>query len=624
MNNGLTNTRTLYALKLSFEMRAPVFSHGISVIDFGMDAAALVHGEHQALPGSLIKGNMRDVLTFFADKLEESQQSELRSCIKRWFGEEALADNQPQTGSLNFDYYWLSKQSISQYQQRNRVQISPQTGVVEPGALQLLESPFPTGQRIDFSGAIKVWADSDEIEKLRLWLAKAAGYISAMGAFKSVGFGQVLSTMLTYEPVPDKSPSSVADGQRVQLRLKLDRPLCVAEPHLADSNVFRSLDHIPGNVIKGTIAAQLQQQLYDVSAVNDWATSVDFEHWTVTHAFPVTQGASAEQIAKPLAKSLYFTAHDELKDLIRQLDIDSDIPVESQACAVLCRESGAVAFQADWKDPQVGQANALINPDARGLLRDIKVSTSIHSIYREDGTGYSNESALFAREECETAGVEFVCEIDLGLVREGQRRFALSALREFSKRPLMGIGKTKAIAAITLQSAEFDATEHYDKVFSSLEQGRLVLTLKTHANLFVEAPSAQQSARHAAAYRAYFDSLGVDGLSLSCVLASQTIRGGGYLQRRFSSFTASDQTYAPQWLTEPGSVFVFQVDTSCDLAAIATTIVSWLRYGLPLANSVIGDDSNSDWMASPYIGHNGFGQVFMGTGLEAIEQGVEQ
>ena len=61
--------------------------------------------------------------------------------------------------------------------------------------------------------------------------------------------------------------------------------------------------------------------------------------------------------------------------------------------------------------------------------------------------------------------------------------------------------------------------------------------------------------------------------------------------------------YEPEWLTEPGSVFV--VSGTNDAEAAAVVLGDWARFGLPPAPDRAGDD----WSTDPYCRENGFGEI---------------
>lgn len=634
------SVRQQHKLKLSFTLKAPIFSHGTNVLRFGMDATPLMVADkqskqqRQALPGSLIKGNIRHALAYYEELLsttgETASSHELEAFTENWFGKEADSDNLPDSGALNFDYHWLSEESVTQTEQRNRIEIATDTGSVEEGSLQILETPFPSGKAVVFTGYIRLIATDSEKQQVCHWLDRACQYIDALGAFKGVGFGQLMAFQLTSCDMPppklpihqDQQSDSKTEVRRMRLRVELDRPLCIAEPHQESSNLFRSLRYIPGNVLKGAIANRQRSYLGDQSAVNDWAAETGFSDWVVTHALPSTSAQYCRNKALPHSM---FIADECYMDITWQLTAGTELSLsqqmEQQLLSVAAKHRSAIAFQSDWKPKHYAMAEQLINGDEIWLDSQIKVSTAIDSLYQDNGTGQSKPKALFAREELNTEGWRFICDIDLGLLATDQYQAAVVSLKQLTESPLIGIGKTKACATLQLEEMPFDRQQLLEQIKAQLNTGQLVITLQSHANLFITPPSNYET-DHFSLYQDYFNSLNSEGLNLAYALASQSLRGGGYLLRRFRAFNPENQ-YQPLWLTEPGSVFGFELTDINKQEQIAEMVADWLQFGLPLANSQSRDKANSEWQTSPYINRNGFGEIILGTGFHP-QQGVAE
>lgn len=649
-----------YRYRLILTLKAPVLSQAAGAMGFGYDYAMLRDGETPALPGSLVRGNLRDALRRFVPL---SSQPELALNIVDWFGPEpppaGATENQPSEqdrdddpqaarARLHFDHAWRCVKDCPPEPKpkpilpRYRITVDADSGTVEDGALVAIEATHPAGDELKFEGVISARFDTpEEAEKARFWLEKAARFLPAVGALKGVGFGRVLGASLTKiepeegvePPATDASPT--VSGDRIGIVLRLDRPFCIAEPHPGDSNVYESQETIPGGVLKGALAARLTPA--EIAAL-------DFDRLVFTHALPAR--LTDQESASPEFSGLDFTqppaagvgdasrrgrvaplslawlgsaTQDDgskapIEDNLLDLALPpADLP-EDQAFNYLVRridgQPEAPRFQIDWKSKDRKAAGQLLGfrPSKYECSHTLEIHTEIHA-----GTGQSAESRLFSRDCIDPAGLVFCADIDLSAVDPKQQDKVLQTLLPHLARPLTGIGKTKAAAEVFVQPRPFLAAAPPDPVDDNV----YIVTLQTPALLFTAeavqpVPASGGGEALQQVYAAYWQAISKGALSLADYHAAQELRGGWYLWKSgLGKAHPQDQTYRPFWLTRAGSVFVLKAE---DQDKAGPLLEAWRRRGLPpppdfakAAGQPV--PSPEQWQYNPYIPENGYGEI---------------
>ena len=113
-----------------------------------------------------------------------------------------------------------------------------------------------SGEEAVFQGDIALTATHEQAEQIGEWLCKAAEFISAVGALKGIGFGQVCAAATTVRALANPvEPVAVAAQETLWLSFGLDRPFCFAKPGRGRGNLFESLNFVPGAAIKGALLA---------------------------------------------------------------------------------------------------------------------------------------------------------------------------------------------------------------------------------------------------------------------------------------------------------------------------------------------------------------------------------
>lgn len=260
MHQNLNN----YSIPIRIKLQAPFITLESGTMAREYDATMWRYKGVPAIPGTLVRGNIRHALNHFASL---THGKKLFDRIEYWFGKEFNNDSfgyVPKRSHLHFDYAWqliesdtASISSTPINQTRYRIKIAQDSGIVEKGSFQAIESPFLTGQTPVFEGCVRTRLTQEEKKELTNWLSKALSYIAALGSFKGAGFGKILhaEVLPIEESIPREELKLCVENQtRHIIDFKLDRPFCIATRSSSDTNNLLSNDVIPGNVLKGAIA----------------------------------------------------------------------------------------------------------------------------------------------------------------------------------------------------------------------------------------------------------------------------------------------------------------------------------------------------------------------------------
>lgn len=626
-------TEFAYTLRLSIQ--APVLSHAVGALALGYDKAMLGDGECSALPGSLIRGNLRHALEHFRDVLREAspeKAGDLAKYINLWFGprppeignetKQLNQDSVPampnQRALLQFDYYWKATETPktkAKPQARHRIKIDTDTGTVAQGQLLVIETPFASGTPLVFEGNIHTPALSEqEIEDLQFWLDKAANYLPAVGALKGVGFGKVTGADLKPAETRPQPVNIKKQDRRIPLSLEIDRPFCIAQAHKPDSNLFHGEAVIPGGVIKALLANALSKSLPDEA----------FDKLVVSHARPAKTDQNYRERVVPW--SLCMVEHGaKLVDLAWLLAQRALEGKQNDVCLYSGdSELEAPTFQIDWKPKQWNTAETICK-----LQADPKRHLSVHTAI-DAGTGLSNEGQLFSLDCIDPKDHAWLLELETGAVKdETQRIDLLNRLESTFGEPLPRLGKTKA--NVTVRYAESDDKTAPDRApapniigIDGKEHALFVVTLQTPARMLtsvsrIPASGGAQDLHNL--YENYWGKSSGGKLELVTYVARQTRVGGQYLYDRYWRKKNQTAPYEPWWLTDPGSVFVLEVAAEASIDRTQNLLQHWQRFGLPQPE---GGESYPNWEWNPYIRENGYGEIRVNDEIHTTYQAVQE
>jgi len=579
-----------YRFTVDITFIAPIISQSSGALRLGLDAAMLRdRNGTPAIPGTLIQGNLSHAWeALFKDRLGLGQESK---------------DGSPQRGHLNFSEFWVYSSGKRFADLRYRIKINEKTGKVETGAIQTIESLFPAGEPVKFTGDIFGWfADDQQAEVFKIKISKGLYHMATAGAFKGSGFGRVRTVELCCTKIKPATMDYHATGDQIGLMLKPDRAFCFSRHRTGNNTCFNedierdktgldnryvSEDFIPGGAIKGSIATLLQL-LSDQNEGDDAVCHPDFpvlsqylDQIVFTHAQPAVIGQHTCKRGHALPKSI-VVANKKFFDIARK-----DTP------GLINKK--APEFSTDWKSKvwtAAGSDPGLNLPayldDSRSLILHTEIDAK---------TGASRDYRLFSIEAVNPKDHEWLANITLPKDIDANARQALhEELKHLFSLGLHWLGKTEASAGVAL-TAPFAVpgahafTPGQQVITITLLSSACLLPVGTHV------PSTNGSDELLKAYRASWKELSGGSLELIHFYAEQQLVGGHYLHERFGK----GKPYNPRIFTTAGSVFVFEVK---DFTTAKALLDDWSKTGLPQLEGF-----SDNWRENPYIAQNGYGEI---------------
>lgn len=550
---------TEYTITLA--LRAPVLTAAQGGHAFGIDSAMLRDWNGlPALPGSLVRGNLRHAWTDLNGYGADID-------VAAWLGNEAGPDGSPSRARLRFSHWFSAVVPGDSDAVRHRIRIDEETDTVLRGALQVIETPFPAGEVVTFTGSITAEGAPPEMHR---WLEKGLAWVAAFGADKGIGYGKVGRVAIAIAP-RNPQPSLRISGDRLGLRLQFDRPICFSRPQIGktEGNRYETEDFVPGAAIIGALSRHWPDRL-----------SAQLSKIRVTHALPAALGVGQRPLAVPCSLAFF---RDTLADL-------------ALASAKVGADGTAPAFQPDWKGGQWGEVLARCGWPELGRRLDV------HTAIAAD-TGTAESGKLFSVESIDTRDREWLAEVDLAEIDDAMRDDVRQALVDGLREGLWPLGRTDAHAAVEIVPDGIAIRGAGDPGSGEA----VVLALQSAAELLFPIPDASRIRRPAdwiANYDAVFQALSGGALAVSRIFTRERLAGGKYLHRRFGR-----GDYRPWLLTLPGSVFVLRVN---DAVRAGPVLADWLQHGLP-------SPAGEDWRTNPYRRQNGYGEVIFNPQVPAKE-----
>ncbi len=388
-----------YQAQLELKIRGPFLSRSLDAAALGTDASCRRRGANWVLPGTQLRGYLRESLELFAQQTSAILQSD----IDRWFGKgtEENTKFEPVRGALTFAHEFLA--TDSKQKTLYRVAIDD-TGVAADAALLVLESAGLPGATLAFNGVIDAYfAHDDDAKTCQDWLRKALAWIDAMGAFKGIGFGTLESATLGDFIACNEgivAPDTTAASHKT-LRFQLDRPFCFNEREVR-GNTFSSKAFVPGAAMLGALFRYCHANTSDS---NCKLIAKHSEAIGCTHAFPL----KANYLLRPLSVPTLSTV---VTETIPRTDPPTVSAVHDvRACTEATLIGGAVPwFQSDWKSRHLKAVAAALDLPAE-LKRELIVRTAITD-------GRAEDEKLFALECLNPGAHEFDCTLSISVDAE--------------------------------------------------------------------------------------------------------------------------------------------------------------------------------------------------------------
>ncbi len=609
--------------RISFKVRlyfsGGLLSRAAGGIRFGLDQAMLrAHGNHSpALPGSLIKGNLRHAWQALAKAGHQEIDQHLIQLlgpppiIEDETPESAESDATPsQRGALLFDDLWLAEGGAKETI-RHRIRIDEESGAVKRGALLMSERIEPASeQSLCFTGRIELGAPvAIETQKLEKWIANGLAYTQALGAHKGIGWGalekvEVETETRTMPALPPVAPSSGAGPhERLGLALEFDRPFCIPHPK-GNENTIYSHEVIPGNVIKGALAASFDRYWGQGWRNNHYQQQ--FDALRVSHAFPSRKNTLIRPLAPPHALAL--GADEKLYDIgISELPEDARTWID---VTELPEDAFPLRFLTDWKPKEIGELREKLEwPD---LKRDLRVHNRI-----DPTTGATPEDALYTVESIRPDNRRWL--LNFNMPDGGGLNWLadlLEALDKAGEHPLYPIGRTKARAALVRK--ENGHRTHGASSVLPLRKGKTItVLLQTPARLLdlkevrnIPSTAGQNALREHYAHSWQTmnkppENASDNGFELIDYQARQELFGGEFWWRHYH---AGEKPYRPELFTSAGSIFRLRVH---DAERAQAALDAWLNHGVEYQ----GGDWSTYWKDNPWLTRHGYGEIIINPDL---------
>jgi len=593
---------TRLELKLALTVVSPFLFRGLPGKLFGLDASALRDEQGRPIiPADQVRGCLRDAF----EDLAAAGTGLTADGILELFGRQSAGEgdagtqNEPSRSRLSVSDLTAMAVDRSRLLETTRIEIDNDTGAVAEGMMQVIELVVPFGAKVEFVGHATVFVPAGSEKTWETRFAQAMNLITAIGAVKSAGYGEVLhgsATRVTAARVT--VPTCVAGAPvRRRYRVTFDRPILVDADWIA-GNAMAGSAVIPGAVFKGALAQALSYAGEDPAHGRYRDSLAEF---TFTHAFPESD-VSGKSSLTPFPLSLVAVEKDENNGLPDR----SNKKVLVLGDALLCAEGKGVMladkpalFSGDWKPswfehaitelkypyadepPLLARTHTAITHD--GVARDQDLYTTLaRSVRRKDKQGAWLDRGWILDIDCSGAALALNL---LALLEKG----------------LDGIGKTGARACF--ESLDEPPNNEPQEIHGRSGEYAVMLLTAAHIldapQLVLQTggiPNWRVSAREA--YEAYWNTV-LPGAKLENFFASQKYTGG-YLARRRRAF--GKDCYHPFLLTEAGSIFRLSQIRGDTLDRLKNLC----RSGLPpsTVNGLV-----ATWENCPYVPENGYGRI---------------
>lgn len=615
-----------YHINFELILKAPFMTKSSGAMRFGLDTFSQQENGSLVINGSQLKGVIRHQLVRFNQLLNDEQLAKL---IGYAFGPQP---QQPEYHSFDhaaLTFPWkLTEQGEEQVsvepEKLYRIKMNQETGTVEEGHIQVIESKYPVGTLVTFTGRGRyIESQTVPADILQSWLNKALQAVSAIGAFKSIGFGEVVSAKCTVNkklPSPSIKDKTVKPLNQVPLRVAFnaDRPICFAKPRSKTSNTFVSEDFIPGNALKAAlINSHYFQSLEANSPLKEHINQLVVSHAKPIAVFLDSDSQRAEKIPLPKPWSQHLAAQ-TLPLSLMQFSIPACDNGQPQECyldvaelntAVLIQKDNMLfsgAFESDRKGDVPLSVRQAYGANLPEMKRELLVRTAVNA-----STQSAEDGSLFSYDTLRHEDLTWIVEFSLPKISESGEPISDHTsevigrqVLEVVHQGLFNLGKTKATLEFQDSYSGSGCTGAFKR--SDTTQ-KLSLKLESDALLFdakdLKEINNNQQDQLFSLVANYFAQLVFTDVAVPLVAcyADTQLVGGDYLLNRFYKPSA----YQPQIVVKAGSVFTFDLSqlTSGEREQVFIQVEKILHTGLPSPNK--GWDFNT----TPYLPQNGFAKI---------------
>lgn len=575
----MSDAPSLYRATIRLSLESPFLIQGLPAKAHGIDAAQMRdHCDRPIIPYSEVKGVLRHALEMLPGH-----------AVPDWLGIAFGLPDDAETRGSRLIFSDLVCEVGQSALRSTRVKLDANTGAVASGQLQVVELVRPIGDIATFTGNVTFVAEDDRgAAEVVALLNRGFALVRAIGAFKTVGFGRLVSApdkqlpVRSLENVGRLAPGTPLKHETFMLRFTLDRPLLVDTAQIS-GNVFLGSSVVPGSVLKGALATKL-----DLAGLIDEAMDEALERLTIGHAFPFVAGRAVDET---FPKSLVLVGSKTSPALL-----DAAIPGEWERALDLDLsfvgrdDHHALAFGPDWKT-----CKPVWLPSEKHTRTRVRIDPE---------TGAAQHGQLFSQVTIPPVvrgePIQWQCQVAWPADPHPSQRRALAQISAALADGLFGIGKTKAIMV-----RESLTTTPVEECLRPI--GNEVRVMLTTAHLMLRCRDLTDEQTYHSALTAYWDRVGDGAFSLAVddggprVFASQSLVGGQQMVNfnPFNDGEDGDEQVEPFVLMDPGSVFVLEVRNADRTRAI---LQKWVLHGLPTF-------TEAHWTNCPFMPENGYGAI---------------
>ncbi len=592
-----------YNIPITLTLKGPILTASTGALAYRLQKSFFRNENDQlTLPKSHVKGKLRMALSELASHFREPVD------VDELFGVESQEGSYaPLKGRLVFSDF-VCKTSSPQPAVRTRIALDSTTYTADTNKLWDAEEPFPSGMDVCFEGAIEFSAsDEKEAREIAKWIITGFRWIPNMGAEKGVGFGR-LHTVETGSPTPIAvSPIDIRlsdKSEACHLRIKPLEPLSFGTVQKRRTNYIAVADFISGGVIKGAIAAGLNES-HGVLPAHEPLSEANasrypgfeqlvtyFESIVVSHALPAYTD-------EPRPSKIPLSA-------VRVDDGLFDVALTDEAYPMI--GDRAPAYAADWKSAREYEGYA--------RPREIFVTrTAIDETSRKALTGQLYAISYVCSDDDQGRPIEWVSDVDFSNIEDAEiRSRVIDQFGKASLHFLRTLGKRSGkVQPRVLPGKSCPALSAADQA----KGGLAIITLQSDTLMlnphlvYGLGPNQSLQDLYAQYWKAISTVEGESCMGLVDFFAHQSFRGG-YLYRRYLGEGGRDSQgakYTPYYLTNAGSVFKLEVT---DEERANERLAQWTATGLAVpewAQNQYGRQGRSLWQTCPFVPENGYGQV---------------
>jgi hypothetical protein len=562
------------------------------------------------IPASHLKGKLRSSL----EELDPFFDTIERPNLKALFGtKSAEGSYEPLPAMVHFND--LVGANSDTKRTRTRVTINRTSQTAKQNLLREVDDLFASGTEIIFNGEVTFCAsDSADANRLASVLQLGLQWLATVGSEKGIGFGRVKSAKVSAptEISASSIPTFAGKSDALHMRIKAHEPLLAGGIKSRRTNYVVSRQELSGGLIKGALAAALNE----VHNVNPATRPLDaiyadefpgfealvrhFSSICVTHARPTHVNGP-----RPIRLPLSAVEYEELQ--VGNMDDGKsrvgDVALSNERTPIMHgRHSPAYYGDAKKLDRYVGLAEPAELFVTRSEINDVSQRTAEGQLFTYQ---------FYAPCTKEKKPIEWVCNVNFDTILEpAERKAALQQFATAVQQHLHRLGKLSR--AVTVAVIDGPATPAVNNR-ALIEDGLVLVTLQSDAIML--APEVVRSLPLGQdlneVYSAYWFELSDGALTLDDFFAHQGFEGGYRYHRYLGAAERKSRphNYRPYYLTLAGSLFKLRVTNEINASKLLTR---WLSGGLPLpkwALNEYGRYNRPIWETCPFVPENGYGEI---------------